>query len=79
MPYLIIKWNLGEGLHRAHTKTKIIFGDSYWTLTASEVTSAFAGDPRLVFCEESTMVSQPVAHLAAAFELVPSRCKLGPS
>lgn len=41
--------------------------------------SAFAGDPRLVFCEESVAFSKPVTHLAAAFELIPSKCKLDTS
>jgi len=62
-----------EGLQKAYTTTKIIFGSSYWTLTAAEITSAFLGDPRLVFCEESVMFSQPLTHLVVAFELVSSR------
>lgn len=62
-----------QGLQKAYTTTKIIFGSSYWTLTASEITSAFAGDPRLVFCEESEIFSNPVTHLAAGYELISSK------
>jgi hypothetical protein len=68
-----------EGLQKAYTTTKIIFGSNYWTLTATEITTAFLGDPRLVFCEESVMFSQPLTHLVVAFELVSSRCELRPT
>src|SRR5882762_1977899 len=82
LPYvlhLIHAWNLAHGLQKAYTTTKIIFGRSYGALTAPEITSAFAGDPRLVYCENSELFSCPVTHLAAAYELSSSKCKFGPS
>jgi tyrosyl-tRNA synthetase len=35
--------------------------------------SAFAGDPRLVFCEQAAIFSRPITHLATAYELIPSK------
>jgi tyrosyl-tRNA synthetase len=40
--------------------------------------SAFAGDPRLVFCEQAAIFSRPITHLATAYELIPSKCKFRP-
>lgn len=63
-----------NNLSRACITTKIIFGTDCWSLNTDEVTSAFAGDPCLIFCKDTEIFSQTVTSLASAFELVPSKC-----
>lgn len=67
---------IGQGLQRAHTITKIIFGSEYKDLTANEITSAFAGDSRLVSVQDSELHSQTIVQLAVAYALAPSKCEL---